>query len=238
VRLLPAVACAVTGCGTASDIEEIRRTQEEILTRLVALERNDQALLSSLRSGQVPNGPEPTARYEIAIGPSPSKGARDAPVAIVGFIDFECPFSRSSVKLLRDVLAAYPGQVRLVVKQFPLAQLHRDAQAAAKAALAAHRQGKFWEMHDLLFRKQHALEFPRLKRYAQTLALDVDRFEADMASAELEAELRADLAEGRRARVAGTPTFFVNGRRVAARSFEAFRTMIEDALAAGENARS
>jgi protein-disulfide isomerase len=220
----------VGGCRTTSDVEEIKATQEQILERLAALERNDQALLASLRSGALPDGSDPNQVYGIAAGASPAKGPKDAPVTIVEFLDYQCPFSRSSTELIDEVFASYPQKIRLVVKQFPLAQLHRDAQAAAKAALAAHRQGKFWEMHDLLFEKQHALDYERLRKYARVLGLDVERFEADMASADLDGELRADIAVGRNAKVSGTPTFFVQGKRVGTRSFEGFKSMIEAAL--------
>lgn len=223
-------ALVATGCGTAADVEEIRATQERILERLAALERNDQALLASLRSGAVPDGADPEQVYPIAIGTSPTKGPKDAPVTIVEFLDYQCPFSRSSVELIDEVVRNYPQKIRLVVKQFPLAQLHRDARVAAKAALAAHRQGKFWEMHDLLFDKQHALEYERLRKYARVLGLDVERFDADMAAADIDAELRDDVALGRDVKVSGTPTFFVQGKRVGTRSFEGFKAMIEAAL--------
>jgi protein-disulfide isomerase len=218
------------GCGTAADVEEIRATQEQILERLVALERNDQALLASLRSGAIRDGADTDQAYDIALGTSPGKGPKEAPVTIVEFLDYQCPFSRSSAELIDEVLRSYPQKIRLVVKQFPLGQLHPDARAAAKAALAAHRQGKFWEMHALLFSKQHALEYERLRRYARVLGLDVERFDSDMASPDIDADLRADVAAGRDAKVSGTPTFFVQGKRVGTRSFEEFKVMIEAAL--------
>lgn len=226
------VSAMGSGCRTAADVDEIKTTQRQILKRLAALERNDQALLSSLRSGYVPRGPDPDRVYAIDTASSPSKGPESAKVTVVEFLDFQCPFSKSSLGILEEVLAAYPSEVRVVVKQFPLPQLHRDARNAAKAALVAHRQGKFWEMHDLLFRKQRALDHESLRKYARTVGLDVIQFEAGMASAEIEAELRVDIAEGRKAQVMGTPTFFVEGKRVASRSFEAFKALIDEALTA------
>jgi protein-disulfide isomerase len=224
-----AVALAM-GCGTAADVEEIRATQERILERLAALERNDQALLASLRSGAIRDGADADQVYDIGVGTSPTKGPKEAPITIVEFLDYQCPFSRSSAELIDEVVRSYPQKIRLVVKQFPLGQLHPDARAAAKAALAAHRQGKFWEMHALLFNKQHALEYERLRRYARVLGLDVERFDSDMASPDIDADLRADVAAGRDAKVSGTPTFFVQGKRVGSRSFEGFKAMIEAAL--------
>jgi protein-disulfide isomerase len=224
------VVSLAIGCGTAGDVEEIRATQEQILERLVALERNDQALLASLRSGSIRDGADADQVYDIAVGSSPTKGPKEAPVTIIEFLDYQCPFSRSSVELIDEVIRNYPQKIRLVVKQFPLGQLHPNARAAAKAALAAHRQGKFWEMHGLLFNKQHALDYERLRRYARVLGLDVERFDSDMASPEIDVELRADVAAGRDAKVSGTPTFFVQGKRVGMRSFEEFKAMIEAAL--------
>lgn len=225
-------AAAGSGCGTAADIEEIKTTQREILKRLAALEKNDQALLSSLRSGYVPREPDPHRVYDIPIGTSPVKGPEDAKVTVVHFLDYQCPFSKSSQELVREILAVYHNEVRLVVKQFPLAQLHRDARNAAKAALVAHNHGKFWQMHDLLFRKQRALDYESLRKYARAIGLDVMRFDADMASAEIEAELRADIADGHEVQVIGTPTFFVDGKRVTTRSFEAFKVLIDEGLSA------
>lgn len=229
-RALLVAVLVAAGCRTAADVEEIKATQEQILERLAALERNDQALLASLRSGSLAGGSDPDQVYEISVGTSPTKGPKEAPVTIVEFLDYQCPFSRSSVELIDEVLRSFPQKIRMVVKQFPLAQLHPDARAAAKAALAAHRQGKFWEMHDLLLEKQHALDYERLRKYARLLGLDVDRFDADMASAEIDAELHTDVAAGRDAKVSGTPTFFVQGKRVSTRSFETFKAMIETAL--------
>lgn len=224
-------AALALGCGAAADMEEIKTTQRQILKRLAVLERNDQALLSSLRSGTAPAGLDLGRVYDIALAGSPARGAAHAPITVVQFIDFQCPFSRSSVGLVEEVLEAYPTDVKLVVKQFPLSQLHRDARTAAKAALAAHRQGKFWEMHDALFTHQRSLDYDGVKDRARAVGLEIERFEVDMASTELEADLRADIAEARKSQVMGTPTFFVNGVRVTTRSFEAFKGMIDDLLA-------
>ncbi len=229
---LAVVAGVGSGCGTATDVEEIRTTQREILQRLATLERNDQALLTSLRSGAIPGLHDSERSYDIALGASPAAGSPGAPVTIVQFLDFQCPFSRSALGVIDEVRAAYGENVRLVIKQFPLVQLHRDARIAAKAALAAHRQGKYWEMHERLFEHQHELGYESLIEHAAAIGLDVTRFESDMAAAELEAELRADIAAGRKARVMGTPSFFVNGVRVATRTFDTFKTMIDDVLAA------
>ena len=230
-RLSVAIATAcVLGCHTAADVEEIKTTQRQILERLAALEKNDRALLASLRTGQFRVESDPDRVHEITLGTSPSKGLKDAPVTIVGFLDFQCPFSKSAMALVEQVLATYPNEVKFVAKQFPLSLLHENARNSARAALAARRQGKFWDMYDLLFRNQSALDYESLKGYAKTLGMDVALFEADMASPEIEAELAADIAEGQKADVSGTPMYFVDGRRVMSRSFESFRMLIDEAL--------
>jgi protein-disulfide isomerase len=235
VALGAACVALSIGCGAAEDIEDIKATQRQILERLAALEKNDKALLASLRTGQLRWGADPDRTHDIEVGTSPTKGPTAAPVTVVAFSDFQCPFCASSVALIEQVLTAYPDEVNYVYKQFPLSQLHKDAWNAAKAALAAHRQGKFWEMHDLLFTNHRALDHESLKGYARAIGLDVGRFEQDMTSAEIEAEVRADIAAGKSVQVTGTPTFFVNGKRVMTRSLETFAAMIDTALQASND---
>jgi len=230
MAVLVVMASCVLGCRTAADVEEIKRTQRQIVERLAALEKNDRALLASLRSGHFRTEADPDRMHEIALGTSPVKGPKDAPVTIVGFLDYQCPFSRSAVDLIEQVLATYPTEVKFVAKQFPLSLLHSNARNAARAALAAHRQGKFWEMHDLLYKNHQALDYESLLEYAKDAGLDVPQFAADMASPEIEAELSADITEGQRADVSGTPTYFIEGRRVMSRSFESFKMIIDEAL--------
>jgi len=230
VLLCAAVASCLASCGAPADVQEIKTTQRQILERLAALEKNDRALLASLRSGQFRREPDPDLIYDLDVTDAPSKGPKDALVTLVQFADFQCPFSGSSTELIEEVLAAYPNEVRFVAKQFPLMLLHEHSRNAARAVLAARQQGKFWEMYDILFKNQQKLEYEDLTGYAETIGLDKAQFDKDMASAEIEAQLRADIAEGRRAAITGTPTFFVNGKRVTSRSFESLRMMIEESL--------
>jgi predicted DsbA family dithiol-disulfide isomerase len=154
----------------------------------------------------------PDKRVDISVEGSPVRGAPMAPVTIVEFSDFECPHCARAAPLLHRTLREFEGRVKLVFKQYPLDQ-HPRAAVAARASIAAGRQGKFWEMHDLMFENQRALEDDDLERYATQLGLDLARFRADMASAEAQARVDQDRAEGRRVGVQGTPTVFVNGRR-------------------------
>jgi len=129
-----------------------------------------------------------------------------------------------------QVLKAYPKEVKFVYKQYPLTQLHANAMNAARAALAAHKQGKFWEMHDKLFANQDALQPDQLKEYAAQIGLNVARFEKDMASSEVQKQIDEESRLADQSGVTGTPTLFVNGKRVQNRSLESLKGMIEESL--------
>jgi protein-disulfide isomerase len=129
-----------------------------------------------------------------------------------------------------QVLKAYPKDVKFVYKEFPLTSIHRNALNAARAAVAAQKQGKFWEMHDKIFANQRALSPDNLKQYAQEIGLDVPRFEKDMASPEVQKQVDDDTKLAQEAQVRGTPTLFLNGKRVMNRSFEGLKEMIDQTL--------
>jgi protein-disulfide isomerase len=156
---------------------------------------------------------DPSKKVEIEAADAPVRGAAmGAPVTVVVFSDFECPFCRQTHPLLQQVLREHEGRVQLVFKHYPLS-MHERAVPAAVAALAAHRQGKFWEMHDVLFEHQDALTDADLESYAREIGLDVERFRADVANEATLAAVEADKTLGRTLEVQGTPTLFVNGRR-------------------------
>lgn len=143
---------------------------------------------------------------------SPLRGSPMAPVTIYEFSDFQCPYCKTAAPMLKKVVEESDGKVKLVFKQYPL-PMHPVAREAAKAAIAADKQGKFWEMHDLLFENQDRLPTADFVAYAKKLGLDVAKFKADMASKETEKKLEADLAEGNKAGVDSTPSIYVNDRR-------------------------
>jgi len=143
---------------------------------------------------------------------SPMRGSPMAPVTIYEFSDFQCPHCRMAAPILKQVVDDFDGKVKLVFKQYPLPG-HPKAREAAKAAIAAHKQGKFWEMHDLIFLNQDKLPVVSFVDYAKKLGLDVKRFKADMSSKEVEQKINADRAEGKKAGVDSTPTIFVNDRK-------------------------
>ena len=142
-----------------------------------------------------------------------TKGRPDAPLTILEYADFECPFCAEAFDELKTVERVAGDQVRLVFRPFPLTQMHPHAQVAAEAAEAAGAQGRFWEMHDLLFVNQQDLDPPSLVGYASELDLDVDRFTTDLEEHRYLPRVRQAFMEGIRSGVNGTPTFFVNGER-------------------------
>jgi protein-disulfide isomerase len=177
-----------------------------------------------------PSGPDPDKIHQVEIGGSPAKGAEGARVTIVEFSDFQCPYCGRVSPTLERLLTEYPEDVRIVYKHLPLS-IHAQALPAAKAAVAAGRQGKFWEMHDLLFQNQTALGDARYVELAKSLGLDAARFEQDYRSPEVAAEVARDMNEARRLGVTGTPGFFVNGRFASgARPYESFKAMVDAAL--------
>jgi 2-hydroxychromene-2-carboxylate isomerase len=153
-----------------------------------------------------------SAVQTIHIEGAPSRGPATAPVTIVEFSDYECPHCGRAAPILRDIEREFHDRVRVVHMHFPLSG-HIHAMPASRAAVAAGRQGKFWEFHDLLFANQTALEQADLERYATQVGLDLNRFRADMQSPETEARVAADRREGERLQIDGTPTIFINGRR-------------------------
>ena len=149
---------------------------------------------------------------QIHIEGAPVRGPATAPVTIVEFSDYECPHCAHAAPILRDIEREFHDRVRVIHMHFPLS-LHRDAVPAARAAVAAGRQGHFWEYHDLLFANQTALTREDFERYATQLGLDINRFRADVQSAESEARVATDRREGERLQLEGTPTLYINGRR-------------------------
>ncbi len=173
-------------------------------------------------------------RYKVDIGSAPTKGPADALVTIVEFSDFECPFCSRAHETMNQVMKAYGDKVRLVFKQNPL-PFHPNAKACAKAALAAEEQGKFWEMHDLIFGNQQDLSHETFVKYAGKLGLDVNKFTASMDSSKWDNIIDTDMKAAAMIGARGTPTFYVNGLLVrGAQPFDAFKTIIDKELASAQ----
>ncbi len=139
-------------------------------------------------------------------------GPADAPVTLVEYGDYECPYCGKAFPIVHRIQERMGDQLRFVFRNFPIATSHPHARAAAEAAEAAGGQGKFWEMHDQLFRHQHALEAADFVRYATRIGLDVGQFEQDLANHTYAQRVRDDFMSGVRSGVAGTPGFFINGQ--------------------------
>jgi protein-disulfide isomerase len=167
--------------------------------------------------------------FEIATDDQPAKGSPSAAVTIVEFTDYQCPSCAATHPVLDRIAAEYADRVRLVVRDFPLAQ-HENAFKAAEAAEAAREQGKYWEYVSILFRNQSALAPDQLKMYAGHVGLDRARFDAALDTGKFAEKVQRDLEDGQRLGVNATPTLFVNGRRIGDRTYEGLKLIIEDAL--------
>ncbi len=191
----------------------------------------DEIMKSALVEVAKPAGDEEEARSKVEIGQSPSRGPADAPVTMVVFSDFQCPFCARMEAILGEVEKAYPGKVRVVWKNFPLS-FHARAMVAAEAAMAAHEQGKFWPMQAKLMEHQNALEDTDLEGYAREIGLDMVRFKAAMASHEFAAAVGADVKQASALGVKGAPTTFVNGIMISgAAAARVFKARVDQELA-------
>jgi protein-disulfide isomerase len=154
------------------------------------------------------------APVEISTAGDPVKGPAGARFTIVEFSDFQCPFCAEASASVRQVLDKFPKDVRVIFKQFPLGEIHSQAQLAAEASLAAQAQTKFWEMHDKLYANYRRISRPLILKWAREIGLDMKRFRSDLDGHRFAARVSAERREGERAGVEGTPTFFVNGRKL------------------------
>ncbi len=174
--------------------------------------------------------PDPNAELYVPVGESPFKGPADALVTIVEFSEFQCPFCSRVGPTVQQIIDTYGDDVRVVFKHNPLS-FHDRAEPAARAAIAAQNQGKFWEYHDLMFANQQGLTDANLAAWAEQLGLNMDRFNADLQAEATSARIREDMALATRLAAGGTPHFFVNGYRLrGAQPFDRFRTVIDERL--------
>ncbi len=171
---------------------------------------------------------EPLRTEVAAVGPT--QGPANAPVTIVEFSDFQCPFCSRLIPTLEQVKAKYGDKVRVVFRQYPL-PMHAQAQKAAEASLCANEQGKFWEMHDAMFKNQQQLAVENLKAKAAELGLNADSFNSCLDSGKFQAKVAEDQQAGTAAGVSGTPALFINGRFInGAVPLEQLTEVIDDEL--------
>jgi len=171
--------------------------------------------------------------HDIDITGSPVKGAADAPVVMVVFSDFQCPYCARLAPVLDAVLKKYPDKVKLIFKNYPL-KMHKFAREAGIAALAADAQGKFWPFHDRLFRDYTALNEEKVKEIAVSVGLDMAKFEQDRKRTGIAVQMKKDAAQAIEMGISGVPAVYVDGRLVRTRSLEGIGAAIEEAFASGK----
>lgn len=174
-------------------------------------------------------------RFKIDTHGHPMLGPENAPVTIVEFGDFQCPYCRQAEETLKTVREKYGERVRLVFMDYPLS-FHAHAMQAANAARCAEEQGKFWQYHDALFADQSTLGPDGLKATAKKMGLNLERFDACFAGDKYEAAIKQDVSEGNQLELRGTPTFFIDGRPVVGASLENFENAIGQESGAGSKA--
>lgn len=196
--------------------------------------KNENDAIAAAEASKWAHGPQPPKLLEdpvaIPTAGSPVRGPTGAVLTLVEFSDFQCPYCYIAAGKMEAVLAAYPGKIKLIFKQFPL-DTHSQAALAAAAAIAAHRQGKFWPMHDALFAHRHELSPHSIQALAVNTGLDMKRFEADLDSPETKKAIATDVEDGDRAGVEGTPSIYINGRKYnGSLDLPAIRTVIDGEL--------
>jgi protein-disulfide isomerase len=163
------------------------------------------------------------------------RGPADAPVTVLEYGDYECPFCRGAFRDVHEMLAENPAKIRFVFRNFPIPQVHPHAEQAAEAAEAAAAQGKFWEMYELLLQPYANLDTDSLVSYAQLIGLDIARFREDISDRRYARKIEDDVQEGLRNGVNQTPKFYVNGRRVDGKvPLEHLEELVRTAVAAAD----
>lgn len=221
-QLLQKQGCS---CGCDMKIAECRvkdpactYSQGLAATMIGALKKggSEQDAIAAASNSQFAHGPQNTGKLledavSIPVDGAPVRGPKDAQITLVEFSDFQCPYCIAATPQLEAIQKAYPTQVKLIFKQYPL-ENHSHAAFAAVAALAAQRQGKFWQMHDALFANRDLSE-QNVIALAKKIGLDMTQFQRDVHSPEIEQTMQKDIADGDHAGVEGTPTLFIDGQR-------------------------
>lgn len=196
-------------------------------------QRRDRAVATLREAAEVRVVLEPPRTEIAAVGPA--RGPSDAPVTIVEFSDYQCPYCKRAEPVVAQVLERYPEEVRFVYRHLPLDHIHPRARPAALAAVCAQEQGRFWEYHARIFQDQSALADEDLRRHAQELGLDLAAFDACREKPQVAEQVERDVAEAQAAGVTGTPAFFVNGILLSgSQPLDTFVRLIEQELERAE----
>jgi protein-disulfide isomerase len=211
-------------CGCAMKIAECRvkdpncsysRGLASVIVDSVKQGKSGAEAVAAAKASRYGHAPDRSKLLEdpvsIPVAGSPLLGPQNAPITLVEFSDFQCPFCVSAVTELQAIMKAYPAQVKLIFKQFPLDN-HSQAAFAAEAALAAHRQGKFWPLHDAMFAQRGRLSREIIFKLAVDAGLDMQRFNSDLNSPEIRKAVDKDRNDGETAGVDSTPTLFIDGQ--------------------------
>jgi protein-disulfide isomerase len=213
-----------------ASLEQVRQPIRMFLTQERAMKARGQyidALKSKTKVAVLLDPPRQTVKMAAK---SPTRGPADAPIQIVEFSDFQCPFCQRVGPSLKQVFDTYGDRIHLVYREYPLPN-HPNAKQASEAGLCANEQGKFWPFHDRLFANQQRLGSSELKQHAADLGLDTARFNACVDSHKYTQQVEADMNAGNEAGVNGTPAFFINGRLISgAQPFDEFKRIIDDEL--------
>ena len=216
--------------------EALKRAKPQIDKGLKGDALYGELMKSAVEKFKAPAGGKAGARpvdtkvYDVPVGDAPTKGGKNAKVQIIEFSEFQCPFCSRVNPTFEQILKKYGDKVSISFKHQPL-PFHKDAPLAAEASMAAHDQGKFWEYHDILFQNQKALKRPELEKYAEQLGLNMAKFKEVLDSGKYTEYVKKDQALARKVGANGTPTMFVNGRKlVGAQPASAFFPLIDEAL--------
>lgn len=224
---------------TKDDVEAIQATQAEILKKLTDLEATQKKLAAAAPARKGPPAEDFDKVYKINLSKAPVLGNPNAPITLVEYSDFQCPYCARTAPDVMAVLDKYPDKVRIAYKHFPLS-FHPAARPAAIASVAAQEQGKFWEFHDVIFKKTSERQLKAsaedIIAYAKEAGLDVERFKQDMdtKSDEYAKRVQADYVEGQSVDVRGTPTLYLNGKKVQNRSVTGLAASIDAILSQGD----
>jgi protein-disulfide isomerase len=195
---------------TSLPFEQVKSQAKQLLKK-AEIDQAREQYADSLRNGAEVSILLHPPLVQVSYDPARVKGEADAPVTIIEFADFQCPFCNRIEPALRDVLAKYQGRVKLSYRDFPLSQIHPNAKIAAQASRCALEQGKYWEMHDAMFADQSKLDEAALVETAGGLGMDHKSFESCVKSGKYEAVVQQDMQAGIDVGVNATPTFFING---------------------------
>jgi protein-disulfide isomerase len=209
-------------------LEQVKPRIVEFLKQQKGAERQ-QAFITELKGKYKTSVALKPPKVDVSTAGRPARGPEAAPITIIEFSDYECPFCKRAEPTVKKVLETYGDKVRLVYRHYPL-EFHATARPAAEASACAAAQGKFWEYHDKLFASSE-LSDATLKKIAGEVGLDQAKFDECFAKKQFKADIDKDVADASSVGVTGTPAFFINGRMISgAQPFEKFKEIIDDEL--------